>query len=77
MEGAETLFGFGDELVIVLEGTEAHGVVDVTDDDTMPSERLAQENVFIAVVMEPLIKGMSQHDVAADQKVGSVEVLVG
>ena len=77
MEGAETLFGFGDELAIVLKGTEAHVVVDVTDDDTMPSERLAQENVFVAIMTEPLIKGISQHEVAADQKVGGMEVLVG
>lgn len=41
VEGAKAFFGLGEEIGIGLEGTEPHGVVDVTDGDMAALECLA------------------------------------
>ena len=75
MEGAQPLFGLADEMGIVLVDEEAGRVVYMTDIESGLLQLLTEEHVFIAVVTEPLVEGMVDDDVAADNEVAGVEML--
>ncbi len=76
VERAQALFGLGHEVGILLEGTEAHGVVDVGNGDTVVAELLAEEHVLVAVAADSLVEGVGEHHLAADAEIGRVEVVV-
>ena len=76
MEGAEAFLGFGDKLWFGLEGAEAHGIIDMADGDAMLTERLAQEHILVAITAEALIEGVGEHEIATDEEIGGVEVLI-
>ena len=75
-KGLQTFLGFGHKVGIALEGAEAHGVVDVGDGNAVSAQLLAEEHVLVAVIAETLIKGMGEHQVATDEEIGSMEVLI-
>ena len=69
MQGAQPLFGLGHEVGVGLKGAEAHRVVYVADGDVVCLELLAEEHVLIAIVAEPLVEGMCEHEAPADEEV--------
>lgn len=76
MEGAEAFLGFGDKLWVGFEGAEAHGIVDMADGDAMLAERLAQEHILVAITAEALIEGVGEHEIATDEEIGCMEMLI-
>ena len=76
MEGTEAFLGLGDKLWVALEGAEAHGIVDMADGDAMLAERLAQEHILVAITAEALIEGVGEHEIATDEEIGCMEMLI-
>ena len=77
VERAKTFLGLGNERGIALKVLEGNRIVDMRDRDVMTVERLAQHDIFIAVMAETLVEGIRQHDIAANEEVGGAEVLEG
>ena len=77
MERAKTFFGFKHELRVGLESAETDGVMDVGYGYVMLTERLAQEHIFVTIMVETLIEGMGEHERTTDEEIGRVEVLIG
>ena len=77
MERAKTFLSLGYKVGIALEGAEAHRVVDVGDGNVVSAQLLTEEHVFIAIIAETLIKGVGEHQVAADEEIGSMEIAIG
>ena len=76
MEGAEAFLGLGDKLWVGLECAEAHGIVDMADGDMLLAERLAQEHILVAITAEALIEGVGEHEIATDEEIGCMEMLI-
>lgn len=77
MEGAQTFFGLTDKIGVALKGTKTHRVVDMCDGDMVGMQLLAKEHILIAIITETLVEGMGEHQIATDEKVGSMEILIG
>lgn len=76
-KGAQTFFGLGNKVGITLEAMEPDGVVDMGDRDVMTMEGLAQHDIFVAIMTEPLIERITEHHLTTNEKVGCVKVLIG
>ena len=76
-KGAQTFLGLGHKRGIGLEGAEAHRVVDMGDGDAGGTQLFAEEHILVAIVAEPLVEGVGAHQVATDEEVGRVEILIG
>lgn len=76
-EGAQTFFGLTYKVGIALEMAEAHRVVDMGDGNMVAVEGLAQHDIFVAIMAEPLVERMVEHDIATDEEIGRVEMLIG
>lgn len=76
MEGAEAFLGLGDKLWVGFEGAEAHGIVDMADGDAVLAERLAQKHILVAITAEALIEGVGEHEIATDEEIGCMEMLI-
>lgn len=76
MEGAEAFLGFKHELRVAFEDAETDGVMDVHDRYVVLTERLAQEHILVAITAEALIEGVGEHEIATDEEIGGVEVLI-
>lgn len=50
--------------------------MDVHDRYVMLMERLAQEHILVAITAEALIEGVGEHEIATDEEIGGVEVLI-
>ena len=40
-------------------------------------EGLAQHDIFVTIMAEPLVERMVEHDIATDEEIGRVEMLIG
>jgi hypothetical protein len=76
MERLKSFFGFKHELRVALESTETDWVMDLGDRYVMLTERLAQEHIFVTIMAETLIEGVGEHEIATDEEIGGVEVLI-
>jgi hypothetical protein len=76
-ECAESFFGLGDKVGITFEGAEAHRVVDMFDGDAVLAESLAEQDILVAIMTEPFIEGITEHEVATHQEIGGMEMLPG
>ena len=76
MEGTQPFLGLGDKLWVALEGAEAYGIVDMADGDAVLAERFAQEHILVAITAEALIEGVGEHEIATDEEIGGVEMLI-
>ena len=76
MEGAEAFLGLDHKLWVGLECAEAHGIVDMADGDVLLTERLAQEHILVAITAEALIEGVGEHEIATDEEIGCMEMLI-
>ena len=70
----QPLLGLGHKVVVVLEGTEAGGIVKMGDGDARPFQLLAPKHILVAVVAEALVERMLQHHLSGHQEVTGVEV---
>ena len=77
MERAQTFLCLTDEMGVVLVVEESCGIVGMGYLDACLSETLAEENVFIAVMMEALVKGVLLHQRLGNQKVASMKMHEG
>jgi len=76
-KGAQTFLGLGHKRGIGLEGAEAHRVVDMGDGDAGGTQLFAEEHILVAIVTEPLVEGVGAHQIATDEEIGRVEILIG
>lgn len=76
-ERAEAFLGLGDEVGITFEGAECHWVIDMLDGDAVLAESLAKQDVLVAIMTEPFVERITEHEVATHQKIGGVEMLPG
>jgi len=76
-QGSQTFLGLADKGVVGLETLEAQGVVDVVDGNGMLLKLFAEKDVLIAVVPETLVERMSEHQLAGNEEIGGVEVVIG
>ena len=76
-ERAEAFLGLGDEVGITFEGAECHWVIDMLDGDAVLAESLAKQDVLVAIMTEPFIEGITEHEVATHQKIGGMKMLPG
>ena len=76
IERPEPLLRLRHEVGIRLEGAEAQRVVDMLDSHPMSSERLTQQHILIAIMSEPLVERILQHQFPSDQEIGRVQVLI-
>ena len=76
MEGAEAFLGLGHKLWVGFEGAEAHGIIDMADGDVLLTERLAQEHILVAITAEALVEGVGEHEIATDEEIGCMEMLI-
>lgn len=76
MEGTQAFLGLGHKLWVGLEGAEAYGIIDMADGDAMLAERLAQEHILVAITAETLIEGVGEHEIATDEEIGCMEMLI-
>ena len=77
IKGAQAFLSLGYEVGVALEGAEAHRVVDVRDGDMVGTQLFAEEHILVAIIAETLVEGVGEHQVATDEEVGGVEVLIG
>ena len=77
IKGAQAFLGLRYEVWVALEGAETHRVVDVRDGDMVGPQLFAEEHILVAIIAEPLVEGVGEHQVAPDEEVGGVEVLIG
>ena len=77
MESTQSFLGLGDKVGITLEGTETHRVVDMFDGDAVLAEGLAKQDILVAIMTEPFIEGITEHEVATHQKIGGMKMLPG
>ena len=76
MEGTQAFLGLGHKLWVGFECAEAHGIIDMADGDVLLAERLAQEHILVAITAEALIEGVGEHEIATDEEIGGVKVLI-
>lgn len=76
-ECAQAFLGLGYKVSIALKDTEAEGIVDMADGDTVLTEGLPQKHVLVAIMAETLVEGVLKHQVATHKEISGVEVLVG
>ena len=73
-ERAQTFFCLTDEMGVSLVVEESCGIVGMGYLDACLPEALTEEYVFIAVMMEALVKGVLQHQCLGNQEVAGMEM---
>ena len=76
-KGSQAFLCLGDKVGIALESTEPHRVIDMGNGNVVGTQLFAEKHILIAVITETLIKGVGEHQVATDEVIGSMEIVVG
>lgn len=77
IQGLQTFLRLPDEVLVGFKNFETEWIVDMSERDALLFQRFAEKHVLVAVFPETFIERMLYHDIAVNQEVGGVEVLIG
>lgn len=62
---------------IILKGSKGEGIINVSDTETFLCQHFSPQHILVAIMSEPLIKGMRKHHLTVYEEVGGMEVTIG